>query len=84
MSRIRIRIDRLKLNGIDPRDARALAEGLRSGLSGVLMNRSPRAKWENSSTPVMRLGNMTLAPGASGARHFGNNLARAIGKGLKS
>jgi hypothetical protein len=84
MSRIRVTIDRLKLNGVDPHDARALAEGLRSGLTGVLMNRSARAKWDNSSTPVMRLGNMALAPGPSGARHFGNKMARAIEKGLKS
>jgi hypothetical protein len=83
VSRIHVTIDRLKLSGVDPRDARALAEALRSGLSGVLMNKSAGAGWDNSSKPVMRLSNMALTPGPFGARHFGNNLARTIGKGLK-
>ena len=83
MSRVRVIIDGLKLNGMDPREARALKEGLRIGLSSMLKDKSARAKWDNSSTPVMRLGNMALTPGPSGARHVGNNIARAIGKGLK-
>lgn len=83
MSRIRVTIDRLKLNGVDARDAQALADGLRNGLSDVLMNKSARTKWDNSSKPVMRLGNMAVTPGQSGARQFGGAVARAIGKGLK-
>jgi hypothetical protein len=84
MSHVKVRIDRIVLKGFEAADARALVEGLKSELSEMLADRAKRTDWVCSyHRPVLRLGQMSLGPGASGGRNFGNGLARAIGKGLK-
>lgn len=84
MSRIRLRIDRLVLNGLQPGQEKALVESLRSQLSQVLSDRGARAEWARSHrTPVLKLGRMPIASGSAGAGRFGAQLARGIGKGLK-
>ena len=84
VSRIRLTIDRLALNGIDPHDAKALAEALRTQLSEVLLDGTARAHWARSRrTPVLRLGRMPLKAGTAGAKAFAKEMARAVGRGLK-
>ena len=84
MSRIRLTIDALALQGIDAADSRALVEGLRSELARMLANPSARAEWARSHrTPVLRLGPIPLEAGSAGGRKFGKGMAQAIGKGLK-
>jgi hypothetical protein len=84
MSRIRVTIDSLTLNGFDAADGRAVVEGLRSELTRVLADPLKRAVWARSHrTPVLRLGRLPLATGAAGSRNFGQGMARAIGQGLK-
>ena len=85
MSRIRVTIDRLALKGFEAADRKAIEEGLRSELSRVLADPAARTEWARSRrTPVLRLGRMQFEPGPAGGRKFGGNVARAIGKGLKS
>jgi hypothetical protein len=84
MSRVHVTIDELALRGMEPFERRALVEGLRTELSRVLADPAARATWARSHhTPVMRLGPMTLEPGAAGGRTFGGGLARGIAKRLK-
>ncbi len=84
MSRIRVTIDQAVFKGMNPSEARALAAGLKSQLSGMLADPANRAMWARSQrTPVLRLGSMPMNPGPLGAKKFGGGLARAIGKGLK-
>jgi hypothetical protein len=84
MSRIRVTIDRVVLNGLEAADRTALLEGLRTELSRALGDPAARGEWARSHrTPVLKLGRMQLDPGPSGGRKFGRGLARAIGKGLK-
>jgi hypothetical protein len=84
MSHVKVRIDRIVLKGLEAADARALVEGLKSELTEMLADRSKRADWVCSyDKPVLRLGQVSLEPGESGGRNFGNRLARAIGRGLK-
>ena len=84
MSRIRLTIDRLVLNGLDPWEGKALVETLRSQLSETLADRQLRAEWARSHrTPVLKLGRMPLEAGAAGARKFGKQMARAVHRGLK-
>ena len=84
MSRIRVNIDRLVLNGI--------AAARRKGAGGWPASRNwrecwptaARAEWARSHrTPVLRLGQVPLESGPSGGRKFGKSMARAIGRGLK-
>ena len=82
MSRIRLTIDALTLQGIDTGDSRALVEELRSELARVLANPSVRAEWARSHrTPVLRLGAIPLEAGSGGGGKFGKTMAHAIGKG---
>jgi hypothetical protein len=84
MSHVKVRIDRIVLKGLEPADARALVEGLKSELTEMLADRSKRTDWVCSyDKPVLRLGQVSFEPGESGGRNFGNRLARAIGRGLK-
>jgi len=84
MSRIRVTIDALTLNGFEVADGRAVVEGLRSELTRVLADPLTRAEWARSHrTPVLRLDPLPLATGAAGSRNFGQGMARAIGQGLK-
>ena len=84
MSKIRLNIDRLVLNGFEPQEGKVLSEALQSQLSQVLADRATRAEWARSHrTPVMKLGRMPLEAGSTGARKLGGQVARAVGKGLK-
>ena len=83
MSRIRVNIDRLVVNGFQPLEAKALAEALQSQLSEVLSDRITRGEWARSQrTPVLQLGRMPIEAGTVGAGKFGKRMARAVGKGL--
>jgi len=84
MSRMSVVIDRVVLRGIDPGSRKALLEGLQTELRQVLANQValghnpvPRVQ------PVMKLKPMVLAPGVSGGRKFGQQLARKIGGSLR-
>ena len=84
MSRIHLTIDRLVLHGLEPRESKALVETLRTQLSQTLSDRATRAEWARSHrTPVLKLGRMPLEAGTAGARKFGKQMARAMGRGLK-
>lgn len=84
VSRIRLTIDRVVLNGVEHVEARALAAALESQLSQVLADTATRHTWARPHrTPVLKLGRMTLQPGTTGAQHFGTALGRAVGRGLK-
>lgn len=84
MSRIRVTIDRLILKGFEASDRNALVEGLQGELSQVLSDPAARAEWARSRRmPVLKLGGMSLEPGASGGRKFGKQLGRGVGRGLK-
>jgi hypothetical protein len=85
MSRIRVTIDRLSLKGFEASDHNGIVEGLRGELSQVLSDPAARADWARTrSMPVLKLGHMPLEPGASGGRKFGKQLARVVGRGLKT
>lgn len=84
MSRIQLTIDRLVLNGLEPHQAKALVETLRTQLSHRLADRGTRAAWARSHrTPVLKVGRMPLESGTAGARKLGKQLARAVGRELK-
>jgi hypothetical protein len=84
MSRIHLRIDRLVLNGLQPGQDKALVETLRAQLSQILFDRATRGEWARShNIPVLRLGRVPIEAGAAGARKFGMQVARGIGRGLK-
>jgi len=84
VSRIRVNIDRLVLNGFDQREGKALAEALKSQLSQSFADATSRNDWARSHrTPVLRLGRMPLQAGTTGAVSFGSQMAKALTKGLK-
>lgn len=84
MSRIRVTIDRLVLNGVQPLEGTALTHALQAQLSQALADRDGGHAWTPSRrTPVLRLAPMTLTPGTTGARTFGRGLGRAVARGLK-
>lgn len=84
MSRIRLTIGQIVLNGIEPGSRDALVEALRAELTRVLSDRAARDGWARPHrTPVLKLGRMPLGSGPSGGRKLGVSLARAIGRGLK-
>lgn len=77
-----VTIDRLVLRGMDPTARTAFVDGLRRELAHVLADPAARAGMQGSRrTPVLRLGQMPLGDGASGARGLGRSVARAIAKG---
>lgn len=84
MSRITVTIDRLVLKGFEAGERKALAEGLQAELSRVLADAATRAEWARPHrTPVLKLGRMPVEAGTAGARKFGKQMARAVGRGLK-
>jgi hypothetical protein len=84
VSRIRVTIDQLVLKGIAAGDRNALVDGLRSELARVLSDPAARAEWASTHrTPVLRLGQLPLESGPTGARKLGKGVASAIGRGLK-
>jgi hypothetical protein len=84
MSRIRLNIERLVLNGFEPREGKALANALEAQLQHVLGNPATRNEWARSHrTPVLKLGRMPLQVGSAGAAQFGKQVANAVERGLK-
>ena len=84
MSRIHLTIDRLVLNGLQSGQDKALVDALRTQLSHILSDRATRPGWARSHrTPVLKLGRVPIDSGSAGARKFGTQLARGIGRGLK-
>jgi hypothetical protein len=84
MSRIRLTIDRLELNGFEPLEGKALSEALRSQLSDMLSDHATRAEWARSHrTQVLKLGTVPLETGTVGAGKLGKRIGQAVGKGLK-
>jgi hypothetical protein len=83
MSRIRLVIDRVALQGFDPAERNALIEGLRSELERTLSDRQARAAWKSHRRPVLRLGSLSLEAGPRGSRALGAQIARAVGRSMK-
>ena len=84
VSRIRVNIDRLVLNGFGQLEGKALAEALQSQLSQGLADAASRNDWPRSHrTPALKLGRMPLQAGATGAVSFGRQMARAVVRGLR-
>lgn len=83
MSRIRITIDSVALQGFDPAERTALVEGLKSGLMHALSSPASGSALRSRRTPVVRLADLPRQPGPSGSRAFGNAVARAIGRSVK-
>jgi hypothetical protein len=81
-ARVSVTIDRLVLRGMDPAARTAFVDGLRKELTLVLADPAARAELQGSRrTPVLRLGQMPMEAGPSGARALGRSVARAIGSG---
>ena len=84
VSRIRVHIDRLVLNGFSSLEGQAVAEALQAQLSQGLADAASRQDWARSHrTPVLKLGRIPFTSGPSGSRSFGTRVGGAIGKGLK-
>jgi hypothetical protein len=84
MSKIRLNIDRLVLNGFESLEGEALSEAMRSQLSQILSERAARAEWARSHrTPVIKLGRMPSEAGTAGASRLGRQVASAMVRGMK-
>ena len=84
MSRIRLNIDRLVLNGFEQPEARALSEALQLQLSEVLADQAARNDWMRAHrTPVVKVGAVPLEQGSSGAGKLGRRIGQVVVKGLK-
>lgn len=83
-TRTTVIIDRVVLRGVEPRLAQALTASLKQELARVLSESSARAGLNPvRRTEPLRLGRLPLDAGTAGARRFGINVARAIGKRMK-
>lgn len=83
--RVSIQIDRLVLKGIPAEDRLAFASGLKAELARLLGSPDSVASLHNSlNTPLMRLGKVPMEPGMAGARALGRQVARRVGKRVKS
>ena len=84
VTRIRMNIDHLVLNGFEPLEGKVLTDALRAQLFQVLRDPAARAGWARSHrTPLLKLGRMPLQAGTRGGSNFGTELAKALGRGLK-
>ena len=84
MSRIRLTIDRVVLNGFGSLEGNALSNALRLQLSQFLSEQATRAEWARSHrTPVIKLGRMPLEAGTAGAGKLGEQVARAVVRGMQ-
>jgi hypothetical protein len=85
VSRIRLTIDRIALQGFDPADRKALVAGIRSQLERVLADSRTRAALTHSRrTPVVRLGTLSFKPGPAGSRGLGTQIGSQIGSEIGS
>jgi hypothetical protein len=83
MKQVRVNVERLALQGLDPGQRQALVDGLRTELARLLADPATRVGTAKPRrTPVLRLGNMPLATGNSGGRTVGIGIARAIARSL--
>jgi hypothetical protein len=82
MSRTRVTIGRVVLNGIKPEQRQAVVDGLRGELAHMLADPTTRATVRSQHIPALRLRPIELAPGRAGGRRLGAGLARGIGRGL--
>jgi len=81
MSRVRVTIDKLSLKGFEASQREPLVEGLQGELARVLADPATRSGWTRAwRTPVMRLGQIAMEPGALGIRRFGGGMARGIAR----
>jgi hypothetical protein len=83
MSRVRVTIDRLALQGFSAAERTALIDGLKRELSRSLADPAAREGFNSRRTPVLKLGAMPMTPGPAGGRSFGAGLARAITRKAK-
>ncbi len=84
MSRIRVTIDQLVLNGFEASERQAVVDGLRAELALALADPRSAAEWARPyRTNVLRLGGIPAERGPAGRRSFGRQLGRAIERNLK-
>ncbi|MGD0376619.1 MAG: hypothetical protein ABSB01_18805 [Streptosporangiaceae bacterium] len=84
MSRIRVTIDQLVLNGFEASERQAFIDGLRAELTLALADPRSGTEWARPyRTNVLRLGGIPAERGAAGRRSFGRRLGRAIERSLK-
>lgn len=82
MSRVTVTIDRVRLQGLDAAEQRALVDALRVELARVLADPARvAALTQTRRTPVLRLTPLRWEPGVAGARQLGRGIARGIGAG---
>jgi hypothetical protein len=80
-----ISIDRVVLRGVDPTQAKAVVEGLRTELANVFSSDALRAGLRNSGrTGLIRVGALPMHAGRAGARKFGAGIARGLGKAMRT
>jgi hypothetical protein len=82
VTRIEVMIDRIVLSGIDPASRDAFVAGVRAGLERTLSAAEPSA-YAARSSPVVRIGGLTVEPGRAGARRLGSGVGRAIGRAAR-
>ncbi len=82
MTRVRVTIDQLILQGLDAGSERALVQALKTELARVLSDPVASAA-RSQRTPMVKQGSMPLEPGAAGGRRFGTALAQNILKKVK-
>jgi hypothetical protein len=83
VSRIRVNIDRLVLNGFGQLEGKRLAEALKSQLSQSIADATLRNDWARSHRMPLKLGAMPLQAGTTGASSFGKQMAHAVVRGLR-
>ncbi len=84
MSRIRVTIDQLVLNGFEASERQAVVDGLRAELTLALADPRSRGEWAQPyRTNVLRLDGIPAERGPAGGRSFGRQLGRAIERSLK-
>lgn len=82
MSRVRVRIDRISVRGLDAAASSAVIDGLRAELARVLRDASTLPA-HSHRTPIMKLAPLTLQPGNAGARQLGVQAAGAISRKVR-
>ena len=80
MSRIRVTIDKLVLNGFSPEQRKTLVAEFHGELERELSGLAAQAAWGPRTVPVLRLRQQATKPGVAG---IGTTVARRIGGGVK-
>lgn len=82
--RVTVRIDRLALKGVMPEDRIPLVNCLKEELARVFSFADAGYSIERlSTTPLIRLGRVTVESGPASSRVLGRTVAGAIGKQVK-